>query len=55
VTQQLLWEEQANLDGYQSNRFCELYKRRKQDVVLRQNRKAGEKLFVDWSGCIAGT
>ncbi len=54
VTQQLLWEEyrQANPDGYQYSRFCELYRRwrRKQDVVLRQEHKAGEKLFVDWAG-----
>jgi hypothetical protein len=50
----LLWEEyrQSNPDGYQYNRFCELYRRwrRKQDVVLRQEHKAGEKLFVDWAG-----
>jgi hypothetical protein len=54
LTQQLLWEEyrQANPDGYQYSRFCELYQRwrRKQDVVLRQEHKAGEKLFVDWAG-----
>src|SRR5579862_1474400 len=54
VTQQLLWEEyrQTNPDGYQYSRFCELYQRwrRKQDVVLRQEHKAGEKLFVDWAG-----
>jgi len=54
VTQQLLWEEyrQANPDGYRYSRFCELYKRwrRKQDVVLRQEHNAGEKLFVDWAG-----
>jgi len=54
VTQQLLWEEyrQENPDGYQYSRFCELYQRwrRKQDVVLRQEHKAGEKLFVDWAG-----
>ena len=54
VTQQLLWEEyrQANPDGYRYSRFCELYQRwrRKQDVVLRQEHKAGEKLFVDWAG-----
>ena len=52
LTQQLLWEEyrQANPDGYRYSRFCELYQRwrRKQDVVLRQEHKAGEKLFVDW-------
>jgi hypothetical protein len=33
-------------------RFCELFKRwrRKQDVVLRQKHKSGEKLLVDWAG-----
>ena len=54
LTQQLLWEEyrQANPDGYRYSRFCELYQRwrRKQDIVLRQEHKAGEKLFVDWAG-----
>ena len=54
LTQQLLWEEyrQANPDGYRYCRFCELYQRwrSKQDVVLRQEHKAGEKLFVDWAG-----
>jgi len=54
LTQQLLWEEyrQANPDGYRYSRFCELYQRwrRRQDVVLRQEHKAGEKLFVDWAG-----
>ena len=54
VTQQLLWQEyrQANPDGYQYSRLCELYQRwrRKQDGVLRQEHKASEKLFVDWAG-----
>jgi len=54
VTLQLLWEEyrEANPEGYRYSRFCELYQRwrRKQDVVLRQQYKAGEKLFVDWAG-----
>jgi transposase len=54
LTQQLLWEEyrQANPNGYRYSRFCELYQRwrRKQDVVLRQEHKAGEKMFVDWAG-----
>jgi rhodanese-related sulfurtransferase len=54
ATLQLLWEEyrQGNPDGYHYSRFCELYQRwrRKQDVVLRQEHKAGEKLFVDWAG-----
>ena len=54
LTLALVWEEyrQANPDGYRYSRFCELYQRwrRKQEVVLRQEHKAGEKLFVDWAG-----
>src|SRR5438309_4781887 len=54
VTLQLLWEEyrQANPDGYRYSRYCELYQRwrSKLDVVLRQEHKAGEKMFVDWAG-----
>ena len=39
-------------DGYGYSRYCELYQRwrRKQDVVLRQEHRAGEKLFVDYAG-----
>src|SRR5580658_4691823 len=39
-------------DGYRHSRFCELYQRwrSKLDVVLRQEHKAGEKMFVDWAG-----
>src|SRR5439155_935876 len=38
-------------DGYGYSRFCELYHRwsRNQDVVLRQEHRAGEKMFVDWA------
>ena len=54
VTLQLLWEEyrQGNPEGYRYSRFCELYQRwrSKLDVVLRQEHKAGEKVFVDWAG-----
>jgi len=54
VTLQLLWEEYRAVEpeGYQYSRFCELYRRWRgtQDVVLRQEYKAGEKLFVDWAG-----
>jgi transposase len=54
LTLQLIWEEyrQAQGDGYGYSRFCELYERwgRKQDVVLRQEHRAGEKMFVDWAG-----
>lgn len=54
VTLQLLWEEyrQSQPEGYRYSRFCELYQRwrRKQDLVLRQEYRAGEKTFVDWAG-----
>src|SRR2546428_2889023 len=54
VTLQLLWQEykEAQPDGYQYSRYCELYNRwaRKLDVVLRQEHRAGEKMFVDHAG-----
>lgn len=54
LTLQLLWEEYRvdHADGYGYSRFCELYQRwnRNQDVVLRQEHRAGEKMFVDWAG-----
>ncbi len=54
VTLQLLWEEyrQASPGGYRYSRFCELYRRwrDRQDVVMRQQHRAGEKLFVDFAG-----
>lgn len=54
LTLQLVWEEYqtAQPEGYRYSRFCELYRRwwRKQEVVLRQEHRAGEKLFVDYAG-----
>jgi len=55
VTLQLLWDEykqQHRDDGYQYSQFCELFRRYKGqlDVVLRQDYRAGEKAFVDYSG-----
>ena len=54
VTLQLLWEEyiEQHPGGYRYSRFCDLYRswRRKLDVVLRQEHRAGEKLFVDYAG-----
>lgn len=54
VTLQLLWEEyrEGNPSGYGYSRFCQLYElwRRQQNVVLRQEHRAGEKVFVDWAG-----
>jgi transposase len=54
LTLLLVWEEYRaqNPEGYRYSRFCELYQRwrRKRDVVLRQEHRAGEKLFVDYAG-----
>jgi transposase len=54
VTLQLLWHEykESNPEGYQYSQFCELYRQwvEKLDVCLRQEYRAGEKLFVDYAG-----
>ena len=54
VTRFRLWEEykEAHPEGYAYSRFCELYRawRRQLDVVMRQDHRAGEKLFVDYAG-----
>ncbi|HUY43797.1 MAG TPA: IS21 family transposase [Acidimicrobiales bacterium] len=54
VTLQLLWFEYREIhpDGYGYSQFCQRYRdwRRKRDVVMRQDHKAGEKLFVDFPG-----
>lgn len=54
LTLALIWEEyaQAHQNSYRYSRFCELYQRwrKRQDVVLRQEHAAGEKMFVDWAG-----
>jgi transposase len=54
LTLQLVWEEcrQAHPAAYRYSWFCERYQRwrRQLDVVLRQEHKAGEKMFVDWAG-----
>jgi transposase len=54
VTLQLLWEEycEQNPDGYRYSRYCDLYRGwlRRQQVVLRHEHRAGEKLFVDYAG-----
>jgi transposase len=38
--------------GYSYSRFCELYRgwARTLGVVLRQEHRAGEKMFVDYAG-----
>jgi transposase len=54
VTLQLLWQEykEAHPDGYQYSRYCEIYEmwRKKNDVYTPIPHKAGEELFVDYSG-----
>src|SRR5947208_5411327 len=54
TTRQLLWEEYraGHPDGYGYSRFCHHYQRwkRERDLVLRQEHRPGEKLFVDWAG-----
>jgi transposase len=54
LTLELLWQEykQVHPDGYQYSWFCDLYARwaRKLDIVLRQDYRAGEKMFVDHAG-----
>jgi len=54
VTLQLLWLEykEDHPDGYQYSQFCELFRRfqGKLDLVMRQDHRAGEKVFVDYAG-----
>jgi transposase len=54
LTLELLWKEykQNYPDGYQYSWFCELYGcwASKLDIVLRQDYRAGEKMFVDHAG-----
>ena len=54
LTLQLVWHEgrESNPNGYGYSRFCDLYRRwlKKLDLVLRQEHRAGEKMFVDYAG-----
>jgi transposase len=54
VTLRLVWEEykEAHSDGFQYSQFCARYRawRETLDVSMRQEHKAGEKLFVDYAG-----
>jgi transposase len=54
VTLQLLWLEyrEAHPDGYGYSQFANLHRawKKKVDVVMRQEHRAGEKLFVDFPG-----
>jgi len=54
VTKMLLWQEylEQHPDGYQYSQFCERYNRWADSlsVTMRQHHRAGEKMFVDFSG-----
>ena len=55
VTLQLLWEEYAAVHGeqaYRYSQFCEHYHRFRGRLArsMRQTHRAGEKLFIDYSG-----
>ena len=54
LTLMLLWQEYKETEpsGYQYSQFCELYRqwRKKLDRSMRQEHRAGEKFFVDYSG-----
>ena len=54
VTLALLWEEYKTVhpEGMQYSWFCARYRAwaAKVDVVMRQEHRAGEKLFVDYAG-----
>ena len=54
VTLQLLWEEYRSHtpEGYSYSQYCQLYRDwlGKQALSLRQEHRAGEKLFVDFAG-----
>ena len=54
VTLQLLWEEYRahTPEGYGYSQYCQLYRDwlGKQAISLRQEHRAGEKLFVDFAG-----
>ena len=58
VTLSLLWEEYKALhpEGLQYSWFCDQYRAwaAKLDLVMRQEHRAGEKLFVDYAGQTVG-
>jgi transposase len=54
VTLRLLWEEYKLTcpDGYEYSWFCQHFRAWQKDIdlVMRQEHKLGEKVFVDWAG-----
>jgi len=58
VTLQRLWKEyKRHRTGYSYSRYSQLYGEWSQrlDLVLRQDHRAGEKMFVDHAVCVAIT
>ena len=51
LTQLWLEYKEAHPDGYQYSQFCDIYRhwRGKLDYVMRQEHRAGEKVFLDYS------
>ncbi|HEY5658083.1 MAG TPA: IS21 family transposase [Myxococcota bacterium] len=58
VTLALLWQEYKaeHAEGLQYSQFCERYRAwsKRVDAVMRQEHRAGEKMFVDYAGHTAG-
>lgn len=54
VTRQILWQEyrEAYPGGFEYSQFCNHYRQwlKLADPVMRQEHKAGEKMFVDYAG-----
>ncbi|MDE0260877.1 MAG: IS21 family transposase [Bryobacterales bacterium] len=54
LTVQLVWQEyrEQHPDGYSYSQFCELYRdwKTRQDLVMLQEHKAGDRIFVDYAG-----
>jgi len=54
LTLMLLWQEYKgnDPDGYQYSQFCDLFRhwQKKLDLSMRQEHRAGEKMFVDYCG-----
>jgi transposase len=54
LTLMLLWQEYKEREpsGYQYSQFCDLFRfwRGKLDLSMRQEHRAGEKMFVDYCG-----
>lgn len=56
LTLELLWAEyrEQHPGGYSYSRFCKLYRhwKKAKDVVMRQEHRPGERMFLDWAGAV---